>query len=73
MTESKTTVATVLSLALQALSAKAVVLLAMTMCFGLFAWAMASASWISVSTAAIFACLVFLPILWRSHHGDPTQ
>lgn len=70
MTESKAV--TVLSLALDALSAKVVVLLAMVMSFGLFAWAMAVGTWLSVATAAIFSVLVFLPILWRAH-GSSTQ
>ncbi len=70
MTESKAV--TVLSLALDALSAKVVVLIAMAMAFGLFAWAMAVGSVIAVITAAVFSVLVFLPILWRAH-GNPTQ
>ena len=73
MSESKTaTMATALSLALQVLSAKVVLLLAMLMSFGLFSWAMAVGSWVAVLTAAIFAILVFLPILWR-FHGNSSQ
>jgi hypothetical protein len=72
MSETKTTAATVLSLALEALTARAVILLALVMSFGLFAWALAAASWLSVATAAIFAILVFLPVLWR-FHGNSSQ
>ncbi len=60
-------ITTVLSLALQALSAKAVILLSMVMTFGLFAWAMADKTPISSITAGVFAVLVFLPVLWRQH------
>lgn len=70
MTENK--VATVLTLALEALTARAVVILATVMSFGLFAWAMAESSWICLTIAAVFAILVFLPILWRSN-GNSTQ
>jgi hypothetical protein len=61
------TAASVLALALQALSARLVLLVALLMTFGLFAWAMARPTVLDFSGAAGFACLVFLPVLWRSH------
>lgn len=64
--------AAVLTLALEALSSRVVLILATVMSFGLFAWAMSLSTPIAVITAAVFATLVFLPILWRSH-GSPTQ
>ena len=72
MSESKTAaMATALSLALEVLSARVVLILAILMSFGLFSWAMALGSWVAVLTAAIFTALVFLPILWRSHGNSP--
>lgn len=64
---SHSTMVTVLSLALQAVSQRIVVLLAMGMVFGLFSWAMWMHTPLSLYTASAFAVLVFLPILWRSH------
>lgn len=61
------TAATVLSLALQALSARILVLIAMSMTFGLFAWGMERGDALSLVTAAVFALLVFLPVYWRGH------
>jgi hypothetical protein len=61
---------TVLSLALQAVSQRIVVLLAMAATIGLFSWSMYEHSWISVATAALFAVLVFLPVLWRSSNAS---
>lgn len=63
-------VVAMLSLGLRALSARLVLVLALLMCFALFAWAMIGGrSWISVATAVAFALLVFLPVLWRGHHA----
>lgn len=63
---SHSTMVTVLSLALQAVSQRIVVLLAMAMTFGLFAWAMWMHEWIALAIAGTFAALVFLPVLYRS-------
>jgi hypothetical protein len=60
------TVTAVLAMALQALTAKVVILLAMGMTAGLFAWAMGRGSWESLAVAACFAMLVFLPVFIRS-------
>lgn len=56
----------ILSLALRAVSERVILLVALAMVFGLFAWAMNTLSVLSLSTAASFAVLVFLPILYRS-------
>jgi hypothetical protein len=66
---SHSTMVTVLSLALQAVSQRIVVLLAMAVTSGLFGWSMYERTWISVATAACFAVLVFLPVLIRSGHN----
>ena len=60
------TVPAVLAMALQALTAKVVILLSMGMTFGLFAWAMWAHEWIAVATAGLFAAIVFLPVFLRS-------
>ncbi len=60
------TVTAVLSMALQTLSTRIVILLAMAMTFGLFCWAMWAHEWIALTTAAAFALLVFLPVFLRS-------
>lgn len=63
-----TDAASVLSIALQVLSDKAVFIVALGMAFGLWCWAMWAHEWIAVATAASFTLLVFLPILLRSYH-----
>lgn len=63
---SHSTMVTVLSLALQAVSQRMVVLLAMAMTFGLFCWAMWMHQWIALAIAGSFAVSVFLPVLHRS-------
>ena len=64
------TVTAVLAMALQALTAKVVVILAMLMSGGLFAWAMGKGDWVALATASSFAILVFLPVLWRQTHAN---
>jgi hypothetical protein len=60
------TVTAILSMALQVLTSRVVILLAMGMSFGLFCWAMWAQSIISLATAATFTVLVFLPVFLRS-------
>lgn len=63
-----------LTLALRAVSDKAILLLAMVMAFGLFAWAMDRGTVIALWTAAVFAVLLFWPIAFRGTHGTaPTS
>jgi hypothetical protein len=67
------TVTAVLTMALQTLSTRIVILLAMAMVFGLFSWAMWMHEWISVATASAFALLVFLPVFLRSQPACPPK
>ena len=60
------TVTAVLSMALQTLSTRIVVLLAMVMTFGLFVAAMCLREWIALAIAASFASMVFWPVFLRS-------
>jgi hypothetical protein len=55
----------ILSLALQAVSARMVLLIALLMAFSLFCWSMAVGTTLSLYIAGSFAVLVFLPILLR--------
>jgi hypothetical protein len=55
----------ILSLALQAVSSRMVLLIALFMTFGLFCWSMATGTTLSLYMAGAFAVLVFLPILLR--------
>jgi len=64
---SHSTMVTVLSLALQAVSQRVLLVLALGMGFGLFCWSMWAHTPLSLYTACAFAVLVFLPVLWRSH------
>jgi hypothetical protein len=57
--------ASILALALRAVAAKVVVLLGLSMAFGLFCWAMWAHSYIALAIAAAFSMLVFLPLLFR--------
>lgn len=61
----------ILSLALKALTERAILLISMGMVFGLFAWAINIATWLALATAATFAVLVFLPLLVRGSKGVP--
>jgi hypothetical protein len=63
---SHSTMVTVLSLALQALSAKLVVMVAMVMAFSLFVVAVCVRDWLALGAAASFAVLVFLPVFLKS-------
>lgn len=56
-------------LALKALSERCILLVAMSMGFGLFAWAMVVGTSLALGTAAAFAVLVFLPVLMRGSNG----
>jgi hypothetical protein len=58
----------IVSLALQAVSAKAVIILGLAMSFGLFCWALWEHTWLALAIASSFAVLVFLPLLFRE--GD---
>lgn len=57
--------ASILSIALQAVSAKAILLITLGITAGLFFWAMWYHAWIPLVIAASFAVLVFLPVLVR--------
>lgn len=60
-----------LSLALKVLADRVAVLLALGMSFALFCWSIWAGSVISLCTAAAFAALVFLPVLWKGgSRGD---
>lgn len=59
-----------LALALKLLSDRISVLLAMSMAFGLFCWALWAGSVIALCAAAAFSMLVFLPVLWRGSSGN---
>lgn len=48
------------------LAQRVLLFLALSMAFGLFCWALATGTWLSLALAATFAVLVFLPILLRS-------
>jgi hypothetical protein len=61
------TVTAVIAMALQTLSGRVVLLLAMVMTFGLFVAAMCLLDWLALSIAASFAVLVFWPVFWRTH------
>lgn len=56
-------------LALKALTDRCILIIAMFMACGLFAWAMTVGTSLALWTAAAFAVLVFLPILLRGKHG----
>ena len=49
------------SVGLQVLSARVVLLLALVLTFSLFVWAVADPTWPRIVAAAAFAVLVFLP------------
>lgn len=57
--------ASILSIALQVVSGKVILILALGVTAGLFAWAMWMHAWIALAIAASFAVLVFLPVLFR--------
>lgn len=60
-----TDAASILSIALQVLSTKVILILALGVTAALFFWAMWAHSWITLAIAASFAVLVFLPVLVR--------
>jgi hypothetical protein len=60
-----TDAASVLSIAMQVVSQKAILILTLGVTAGLFFWAMWAHSWIALAIAASFAVLVFLPVLLR--------
>lgn len=62
---------TLLSIAMDALGAKAVLLIPMVMTFLLFGWAMYSLTVQACVTCSLFAVLVFLPVLLRSPKNGP--
>lgn len=55
----------IISIALQLLAAKVVLILALGMSFGTFCWALWAHTWVALASAVSFAVLVFLPILWK--------
>jgi hypothetical protein len=54
-----------LRLTYRVLAMRALVYVALLMTTGLFCWALGAGTWQALATAAIFAMLVFLPILYR--------
>jgi hypothetical protein len=54
----------------EVLSRRILVFVALAMTFGLFCWAMAAATVLSVCVAGTFAAMVFLPILLRKESSD---
>lgn len=66
-----TDAASILSIALQVLSTKILVLVTLGINAGLFFWSMWYHSWISLAVAASFSVLVFLPVLYRSERHGP--
>lgn len=61
-----------MALVLQVLSARAIILLALLMTLGLFAWALAVGTVLALVDAGLFAVLVFLPVLWNGSNGKKT-
>jgi hypothetical protein len=61
-----------IQVAYKVLSARLLALLALMMSFGLFCWAMAYATWLHFTVAAVFGVTIFLPVLWgtRGNSGD---
>jgi hypothetical protein len=55
----------VLSLALQAVSSKALLLVSLCMTGALYGWSMWMHEWISLAVAATWSLLVFLPLLLK--------
>jgi hypothetical protein len=65
-------VTTAIQVGMRILAARLIVLLSLLMTFGLFAWAMALATWVHLGAAVAFGVLIFLPILWGGNkRGDP--
>lgn len=65
-------VTTAIQVAYRILAARLTILLGLMMTFGLFAWAMAQATWVHLGGAVAFGVLVFLPILFGSNRsGEP--
>lgn len=63
-----------IALVVQVISARAVILLALLMTMGLFSWALWDETWIALADAALFAVIVFLPVLFRgSGNGKKEQ
>ena len=60
-----TDVAPVIEVALRMLSSRVLLFLAMMMTFGLFCWAMWMGTLLGLIMAATFACLVYLPVLFK--------
>jgi Zn-dependent protease len=52
-----------ISVGLRVWNARLVLLLTLVMVFGLFCWAMWNANYFTIGCAALFAILVFLPII----------
>lgn len=63
-------VAQMVGLALDALAPRALLLTALVMAFGLFAFAVWQPTWPRLAASAAFAVLVFLPLLWRQEARD---
>lgn len=60
-----TDAASILSIALQIVSGKVLLILGLGMAFALFCWAMWMHSWLALAVAGTFAVIVFLPVLFK--------
>jgi len=60
----------ILDLALRILTGRLLVLLALTMNFGLFCWAMWAGTTLALIVAGTFSFLAYLPILLKEHSRD---
>lgn len=63
-----TDAASIISIALQLLSSKIILILTLGVTAGLFGWAMWYHGWIPLVIASSFAVLVFLPVLLRGEN-----
>ena len=57
------------NVALRLLQARLVLILALLLTAGLFAWAMLIQSVLGAIIATVWGLIIFLPVLWRTGHG----
>ena len=60
----------VINVLLRVLNRRLLLLVALTMVFGLFCWAMYLGSWIQFAIAGAFGITIFLPILWSERKQE---
>ena len=61
---------TILTLALQLLMGRVLLILALGMTFGLYCWSMWAHSWIALAIAGAFSIVVFLPVLMKQGNSN---